>query len=95
MAEYAEYQQNNMEDMLHFNYGVELFPNIYQNPIIKKNTQEEAMSKLKKLLRNNGFAFLTGKILYLLSLIINQYKSMLLSTHSYLIYHIVVNILIN
>lgn len=60
MAEYTEYQKNNV---LHLNYGIELFPNLYQSPVIKKNTQEEALLKLKVLLRNNGFAFLTGKIL--------------------------------
>lgn len=62
MAEYSEYQQNNMDNVLHFNYGVELFPNHCPNPIVKKNTPAEALSKLKKLLRNNGFAFLTGKL---------------------------------
>lgn len=62
MGEYAEYQQNNMDNVLHFNYGVELFPNAC-NPIIKKNTPAEALLKLKKLLKNSGFAFLAGKII--------------------------------
>lgn len=63
MAEFAEYQQNNMDNMLHCTYGVELFPNLYKNQIIKKNTREEALCKLKKLVRSNGLAFLAGKIL--------------------------------
>lgn len=64
MAEYAEYQQNSLDDVLHFNYGVELFPNMYPNLIAKKkaNSRDEAISKLKTLLRNNGFAFLAGKL---------------------------------
>lgn len=62
MAEYSEYQQNNMDNVLHFNYGIELFPNNFPNPIVKKNTPAEALSKLKKLLRNTGFGFLTGKM---------------------------------
>jgi len=62
MAEYAEYQQNNLGNILHFNYGVELFPNPHHNSVIKKSTPTEALPKLKKLLRSNGFAFLTGTI---------------------------------
>jgi len=62
MAEYAEYQQTTMDNVLHFNYGVELFPKPSHNPIIKKNNREEALIKLKKLLRSNGFAFLAGKL---------------------------------
>jgi len=62
MAEYAEYRQNNMDNILNFNYGVDLFPSAGQNPVIKKNTPEVALIKLKRLLRNNGFAFLAGKL---------------------------------
>lgn len=63
MAEYAEYQQHNINNnVLQFNYGVELFPNPLHQPI-KKNTPTEALSKLKTLLRKNGFAYLAGKIL--------------------------------
>jgi len=62
MAEYAEYRQNNLDNILNFNYGVELFPNSSQNPVIKKNTREVALIKLKRLLRSNGFAFLAGKL---------------------------------
>lgn len=62
MAEYVEYRQNNMDGFLSYNYGVELFPNICNSPAIKKNTREEALSKLKKLLKNNGLEFLAGKI---------------------------------
>lgn len=66
MAEFAEYQHNNMENILHRNYGVELFPNSNSTPVIKKNTPTEALTKFKKLLRNNGFAFLAGKIIVLI-----------------------------
>jgi len=62
MAEYAEYQQKTIDNVLNYNYGVELFPGSSLNTIIKKNTREEALIKLKKLLRNNGFAFLAGKL---------------------------------
>ncbi|XP_027847993.2 clavesin-2-like isoform X1 [Aphis gossypii] len=58
MAEYAEYRQNNLDNILNFNYGIELFPGSSQNPVIKKNTREVALIKLKRLLRSNGFAFL-------------------------------------
>lgn len=74
MSEYTEYQRNNLDNILHFNYGVELFPTTSHNPVIKKNTQAEALVKLKKLLRNNGFAFLAGKLqilcIYLIYLLI-------------------------
>jgi len=62
MAEYAEYRQHNLDNVLNYNYGVELFPGSSHNPVIKKNTREEALIKLKKLLRINGFAFLAGKL---------------------------------
>lgn len=62
MAEYAEYQQNNLDNILHFNYGIELFPSPCLNTVVKKNTPTEALLKLKTLLRNNGFAFLAGKM---------------------------------
>lgn len=63
MVEYTQYQQNNnMKNILHLNYGVDLFPEPLQNPIIKKNTATEALAKLKKLLKNNGYTFLAGKI---------------------------------
>lgn len=62
MAEYAEYRQKTLDNVLNFNYGIELFPGSSQNPVIKKNTREEALIKLKKLLRSNGFAFLAGKL---------------------------------
>lgn len=65
MAEYAEYQQNNMDNFLHFNYGIDLFPHSCNSPI-KKNTPVEALSKLKKLLRSHGFAFLAGKVFYII-----------------------------
>jgi len=61
MAEYTEYRQNNLDNILNFNYGIELFPGSSQNPVIKKNTREVALIKLKRLLRSNGFAFLAGK----------------------------------
>lgn len=61
MAEFAEYQQNNVNNVLHFNYGVELFPSPVHRPI-KKNSPTEALSKLKKLLRNNGLTYLAGKM---------------------------------
>jgi len=64
MAEYAEYQQNNLDNILHFNYGVELFPNPGLKPAIQKSSPTEALLTLKKLLRNNGFAFLTGNVQY-------------------------------
>lgn len=63
MVEYAEYQQNNnMDNVLHFNYGIDLFPRPLPSSIVKKNTPTEALSKLKRLLKNNGYAFLAGKI---------------------------------
>jgi len=62
MAEYAEYRQNNLDNILNYNYGIELFSASSHNSVIKKNTREEALVKLKKLLRNNGFAFLAGKL---------------------------------
>lgn len=72
MVEYAEYQQNNtMENVLHFNYGIELFPKPLHSSIVKKNTPTEALSKLKSLLKNNGYAFLAGKIWYTLTYILN------------------------
>lgn len=63
MTEYAEYQQKNMDNFLHYNCGVDLLPRPCQNPI-KKNTPAESLSKLKKLLMTHGFAFLAGKVLY-------------------------------
>lgn len=66
MAEFAEYQQNNMTNVLHYNYGVELFPVPCPTQVLKKNTPEEATPKLKKLLRSNGFAFLAGENIILL-----------------------------
>jgi len=62
MAEYTEYRQNNLDNALNCNYRVELFPSSSHNPVIKKNTREEALVKLKKLLRTNGLAFLAGKL---------------------------------
>lgn len=63
MAEYTEYRQNNLDNALNYNYGVDLFSGSSHNPpVIKKNTREEALVKLKKLLRINGFAFLAGKL---------------------------------
>lgn len=67
MAEYAEYQQNKLDNILNFNYGVELFPDSIQNPVIKKNTREVALIKLKRLLRSNGFAFLAGEVVVFFS----------------------------
>lgn len=72
MAEYAEYQQNNVNNVLHFNYGVELFPSPVHRPI-KKNSPTEALSKLKKLLRNNGFAYLAGKMCVISTIIDKDY----------------------
>lgn len=62
MAEYVEYRQNNMDGLLNYTYGIELFPSLCNNPVIKKNTREEALSKFKKLLTSKGFDYLAGKI---------------------------------
>jgi len=58
MAEYAEYQQHDLDNILNFNYGIELFPGSSQTPVIKKI----ALIKLIRLLRSNGYAFLAGKL---------------------------------
>lgn len=63
MAEYVEYRQNNVEGLLSYSYGIELFPSLYNNPVIKKNTREEALLKFKKLLISKGLEYLAGKII--------------------------------